>query len=118
MGAYIYPLDVLTPDIRLAYILFMMTLDAYLKAHKISQADFAAAIGVKQPTVHRWTRGEKPSLDVAAKIQNETGGEVPVHVWVYSQLTSPPVKSDLLKRVDSLSQVQGSDEKQSVSGAA
>ena len=93
--------------IRLAYIQRMMTLDAYLKAHKISQADFAAAIGVKQPTVHRWTRGEKPSMDVAAKIQNETGGAVPLHVWVQSQLTAPPAPFVPIKPVDASDHVQG-----------
>lgn len=84
----------------------MMTLDAYLKAHKISQADFAAAIGVKQPTVHRWTRGEKPSLDVAAKIQNETGGDVPVHVWVQSQLKNPSVSRVPIKRGNASPNIQ------------
>ena len=83
-----YPQDVLTLNIHLTYIRYMMTLHSYLTGAKISQADFAALVGVKQPTVNRWVNGARPSWEAAAKIEQATSGKVPVGVWV-SQNHSP-----------------------------
>lgn len=80
-AAYKYPLNVLTPNIRQAYIWGMMTLASYLSASNTSQAEFALAVGVKQPTVHRWLKGARPSWDTAAKIEKATNGAVPIAVW-------------------------------------
>jgi len=63
----------------------MMTLSTYLDASKMSQADFASAVGVKQPTVHRWLNGARPSWDKASEIERITGGKVPVAIWANSQ---------------------------------
>ena len=59
----------------------MMTLSAYLKDSKMSQADFASAVGVKQPTVHRWLNGARPSWGKASEIERITSGKVPVAIW-------------------------------------
>lgn len=59
----------------------MMTLASYLKDSGISQADFALAVGVKQPTVHRWLHGARPSWDKAVRIEQFTEGKVPVSIW-------------------------------------
>jgi DNA-binding transcriptional regulator YdaS (Cro superfamily) len=59
----------------------MMTLASYLSASNTSQAEFALAVGVKQPTVHRWLNGARPSWDTAAKIEKATNGAVPIAVW-------------------------------------
>lgn len=53
-----------------------MTLEAYLKAHGIKEADFAALIGVEQSTVNRLKRGSVPTRDVMARIFDATGGDV------------------------------------------
>ena len=59
----------------------MITLSSYLKDAKISQVQFAKIIGVKQPTVHRWLNGARPSWDAAFKIQKATKGKVSIGVW-------------------------------------
>lgn len=53
-----------------------MTLDTYLKAHGMKQADFAALIGVDQSAVSRLARGSIPSQEVMVRIFEATGGEV------------------------------------------
>ena len=73
-------LDRNIPD---GHIPAMMTLSEYLKAKAIRQADFAARIGVTQGTVSRLCSGRlAPDMETASRIQFETGGAVPVAVWV------------------------------------
>ncbi|MFC4668166.1 helix-turn-helix transcriptional regulator [Seohaeicola nanhaiensis] len=61
----------------------MLRLSAYLRSVELTQAAFAAMVGVKQPTVHRWLKGDaRPSWRVAEKIAHATGGAVPVSAWV------------------------------------
>lgn len=46
----------------------------HLEKHGITQEQFAERIGVSQPTVWAWVRGEKrPELENAAKIARELG---------------------------------------------
>ena len=53
-----------------------MTLDAYLSAHGITEATFAASIGVDQSTVNRIRRGQIPSPDVMRAIAAATANTV------------------------------------------
>lgn len=70
-------------NIPVSHILPMMTLSEYLKINTIRQADFAARIGVTQGTVSRLCSGRmSPDMSMAARIQFETDGAVPVTVWV------------------------------------
>lgn len=59
----------------------MMTLEQYLTWKKLTQAQFAAQLGVNQGTVSKLTTGGKPKWETAAKIEEATGGAVPVGVW-------------------------------------
>lgn len=67
----------------------MMNLAAYLKSARLSQAQFAELVDVKQPTVHRWINGARPSWDKARDIENATDGKVPVSIWANIQGVSP-----------------------------
>jgi transcriptional regulator with XRE-family HTH domain len=61
----------------------MEELAAYLDNTRMTQAKFAEAIGVKQPTVNRWLKKQaRPSWDKAVKIQTFTEGAVTVSGWV------------------------------------
>lgn len=63
-----------------------MTLAAYLEAHRIRQADFAARLGTTQPVISRLARrAATPSLDMAFRIERETGGAVPASIWVAAE---------------------------------
>lgn len=73
----------------------MMKLSSYLEDTKTSQADFAALVGVKQPTVNRWVNGARPSLDAAFRIQSATGGKVSVDVWGDTHSISPSSSAPL-----------------------
>ena len=54
-----------------------MTLDSYLAANKITEADFAALIGTTQSTVNRLrNKGQIPSKELMAAIFIKTGGAV------------------------------------------
>jgi len=59
----------------------MMTLNQYLEAKKLTQAQFAGQIGATQATVSKLCKGRSPSLGLAVRIQNETGGNVPISAW-------------------------------------
>jgi plasmid maintenance system antidote protein VapI len=60
----------------------MMNLSQYLKEQKLTQAEFAARLGVHQGTVARLiNRDRSPSWEMAARIQSVTDGSVPVAVW-------------------------------------
>ena len=55
----------------------------YMDRHQIGDADFAARIGKERSVVNRLRRGNvRPTLDVAAQIEKETNGEVPMQAWV------------------------------------
>lgn len=64
----------------------MSKLASYLEQARVSQADFAAALGVKQPTVSRLVNGvQRPSLDLAIAIERVTRGAVPFTSWASEQ---------------------------------
>ena len=52
----------------------MKALRRHLKRHRMSQAEFARAMGVSQPTVWYWLNGEKtPTADKLVRIADMTG---------------------------------------------
>ena len=53
-----------------------MTLDRYLSEHAITEAEFAAKIGVTQSTVNRLRKGQVPGKELMLAIVEETGGVV------------------------------------------
>ena len=63
----------------------MKTLAQYLKDENLTQAAFAARVGVKQATVSKLCAGKKPSLELACRIDRETKGAVPPAVWFIRQ---------------------------------
>ncbi|MCK9544916.1 MAG: helix-turn-helix transcriptional regulator [Novosphingobium sp.] len=64
----------------------MMTLSEYLAAEGIPQEKFAERIRVRQATVSRLaSNAMRPSLELAAAIERETGGAVPATSWVASR---------------------------------
>lgn len=49
----------------------------------ISDAEFALLIGKDRSLVNRLRRGDvRPTLDVAAKIEEVTEGQIPMQAWV------------------------------------
>jgi len=60
----------------------MMDLKQYLEASQTRQADFAARVGVSQPVVSKLVHGViNPGPDLARRIHDETGGQVPFWTW-------------------------------------
>ena len=58
-------------------------LASYMARKEIGDADFAALIGKDRSLVNRLRRGAvKPTFEVAAQIEAQTGGEVPMQAWV------------------------------------
>jgi len=53
-----------------------MTLSEYLKSRKLSQADFAIKMRVRQQSVSDWCTGSYPKRKNALKIVKITGGSV------------------------------------------
>jgi len=53
-----------------------MTLKKYLTTHKITQAEFANLLGVKQQSVSRYINGLPPKREIAHKIIMITNGTV------------------------------------------
>ncbi len=53
-----------------------MTLDQYLTANDIKEADFAALIDVTQSTVNRLRKGQVPNKPLMERIFVKTGGAV------------------------------------------
>ena len=54
-----------------------MKLSAYLSSNELSDAEFAAAIGVERQAVHRYRSGLRvPTKAVLTKIFEVTGGQV------------------------------------------
>jgi len=60
----------------------MSNLASYLRAAQLTQGAFASLLGVSQPTVNRWIKGQsRPTWDKAAEIEKATQGAVPVSAW-------------------------------------
>lgn len=61
----------------------MMTLREYAKQNGITQAALADALGIKQAAVSLIMAGKnRPSLEVAVKIERITKGSVPAISWI------------------------------------
>lgn len=61
----------------------MTQLQSYLTHNGLTQADFAAAVGVTQATISRLAGGSiRPSLELAAIIEKATQGKVRALSWV------------------------------------
>ena len=66
----------------------MSDLASFLKRENLSQDEFAGRIGVDQATVSRLARRvTKPGIELAARIERETNGEVSMASWVASSST-------------------------------
>lgn len=58
-------------------------LSDYMEARQIGDAEFASLIGKERSVVNRIRRGlVRPTLEVAAQIEEKTSGEVPMQAWV------------------------------------
>ena len=69
-------------DIPIGYLWGMQTLAQYLEAEKLTQAAFASRVGRTQATISRILNGEaQPSAELAASIEQATGGRVPFWAW-------------------------------------
>ena len=54
-----------------------------MKQNRITQAKLAGTLGVKQPSVCNWLKGNtRPSLELAVQISRITKGKVSVDSWV------------------------------------
>jgi len=61
----------------------MSKLAEYLKAHSMTQAQFALKVGLTQGYIARLCRhGAVPKLETASRIERATDGEVPVSAWL------------------------------------
>jgi transcriptional regulator with XRE-family HTH domain len=61
----------------------MTTLAAYLSDQNTSQKAFAVRLGVDPSIVSRLVKDlMRPSLELAVKIERETGGAVPATSWI------------------------------------
>lgn len=66
----------------------MSKLADYLKRHNLKQAEFADRIGIRQSTISKLCTGATGiSLQTAALIERETGGEIPASSWIVSKET-------------------------------
>lgn len=58
-------------------------LSSYMEKHKVDDAELASRIGRDRSIVNRLRRGVmRPTLEVAAAIEEITGGAVPMKSWV------------------------------------
>ncbi len=61
---------------------YAQALDAFLSKEESSVTALAQAIGTHQPNVTRYRQGERfPKADMARRIDEATGGEVPFTLW-------------------------------------
>lgn len=59
-------------------------LAAYLKTAKISMADFARILKVRDSSIFQWSHGKVcPRPEMAWKIYKKTKGDVPLSFWGY-----------------------------------
>ncbi len=64
-------------------VLNMRKLDEYLKAQNLTGAAFARRVGLSDPYLSKIRHGIfTPSLEVAVRIDAETGGKVPAAAWL------------------------------------
>jgi len=62
-----------------------LLLKIYLDGPERTKADAGRAIGVPDRSIYQWLSGRcRPSIDAAAKLEDYTGGEVPIRSWVRS----------------------------------
>lgn len=65
----------------------MSTLSQHLKDNNISQRAFAAQLGVHTSIVSRLvSRTMRPSLDLAVRIERQTGGVISAVSWIESDI--------------------------------
>jgi DNA-binding XRE family transcriptional regulator len=68
----------------------MTTLAQYLKAHDMTQADFAARVGLHQATVSKIAAGSVgASLKTALAIHRATDGKVALHTLIVPSSHAP-----------------------------
>ena len=61
----------------------MEKLKEHMKKRGLTQVEFARRLGISQPSLARYISGkQRPSLEVAAKIEMETSGCVKAVHWV------------------------------------
>ena len=73
----------------------METLSQYLSNEGIRQTEFAVRVGRTQATISRILNGEaQPSAELAAAIENETGGRVPFWTWKAFEAFKPVHSND------------------------
>jgi transcriptional regulator with XRE-family HTH domain len=66
-----------------------MTPSEWMEAKGLSQAKAGELLGVRSGTVCRWVTGQRrPTVDMAFRIEEATGGAVPASSW----RTTPPAK--------------------------
>lgn len=54
----------------------------WLKDNKIQKGQFALALGISKPSMSRLIRGHQvPSIELALRIEQQTGGKVRVRDW-------------------------------------
>lgn len=64
-------------------------LETYMKKAGIGDADFAARVGRDRSMISKVRRGRtRPTLDLAALIETETGGAVPMQAWAQSAVAA------------------------------
>lgn len=57
-------------------------LDAYLNREGNTETALALRVGVSQPAIHRYRKGDRfPDSDTARRIDEHTSGEVGFSVW-------------------------------------
>lgn len=67
-----------------------MKLDQYLSTKKMTDAAFAALVGMSQSQVNRLRRGlSQPSWDTAATIEHATGGKVSASDFLPERAPAP-----------------------------
>ena len=59
----------------------MMNLATYLETTGITQAGFAEQIGLTQGAVSKLCASSQPSFQTAARIEEVSGGKVPIEAW-------------------------------------
>jgi DNA-binding transcriptional regulator YdaS (Cro superfamily) len=58
-------------------------LDQYLRRNALTRDAFARLVGTTGPVVSRWASGARiPSLTFATRVDQVTGGAVPLSYWV------------------------------------
>lgn len=61
----------------------MRTLKSYRTQKRLTQSELSKTLGVTQATISKLENGEcEPSLELAFKIEELTGGEVQARSWV------------------------------------